>query len=260
MDDRVQRLASVVAAARRAPFWRRRLPERPIRSLADFEALPVTAVSEYRRQPLRSLLADADAIEWLPGSWLGSSPHRAPMMEGAREARVRVGLLTDALSLAMPSGVESPSAVALTTAERRYFGAEACAALVRMGVAAHLVADAGAADADELLAAFAPNIVLALSPRLALERLPASVSAIVSVNERIEEPSRAIGGARRVDMLVQNELGVLGASVGGAPHRMNRHRFHLERSPRGTLVATPYFARVQPVIRLDTGIRATVLH
>ena len=63
-----------------------------------------------------------------------------------------------------------------------------------------------------------------------------------------------------MDLLVQNELGVLGIRSTSESYEMNHHRFHIEESPKGTLAVTPYFSRVQPVIRLDTGIPTSVLH
>ena len=108
---------------------------------------------------------------------------------------------------------------------------------------------------EELLRAFGPDVVVLLSQAVDTRTLPESVTGIVTVAR-----GSSIDGLRHVDLCVQNELGVLGAAFGGASYELNHHRFHFEESPEGTLAATPYFSRVQPLIRLDTGIPASVLH
>ena len=255
-DDPVEALSAVVESARRAAFWRRKLADAPavIRSLADFEALPITPASEYRRQPFGGVLADPASVGWIPGPPLGQSPRRVAVAEGADEARVRILALTRALSLAVPPGdsrASAASALVATTAAGRYFGAEMCAALIRMGIPAHLVTDAGSANLAAVVRRLRPNIVGALTPALDLADLPRSVVGVIT----------ALGGgasmpsaARRVEILAQNELGVLGRALDGGKLAMNADLFHFETSANGTLVATPYFARVQPIVRLDTGI------
>ena len=254
-DDAVDALSAVVESARRAAFWRRKLADADavIRSLADFEALPITPASEYRRQPFGDVLADPAGVGWIPGPPLGQSPRRVAVAEGADEARVRIIALTRALSLAVPPGDNRASAAALvaTTAAGRYFGAEMCAALIRMGIPAHLITDAGSANLAAAVRRLRPNIVGALTPALDLADLPRSVVGVIT----------ALGGgasmpsaARRVEILVQNELGVLGCAIDGGKLAMNADLFHFETSANGTLVATPYFSRVQPIVRLDTGI------
>lgn len=269
-DDHVSLLAEAVRAARRAPFWGDRLSNAPnsIESLADFECLPITAVSDYRRQRFDALLSDTSGIEWIPGPWLGQSPGRVAVAEGAAEAAIRVELLRAGLALSIPDGPDGAnagelSAVAVAPETRRYFGAEVCAALVRMGISAHLLVDTATDRLEGLLDAFQPDIAVALSSRVDMGTLPGSVSAVVTVstggNGEQREGVRDMA-VRRVNLFVQNELGVLGASADGGPYRMNHHRFHIELSPDGTVVATPYYARVQPIIRLDTGIPASVIH
>ncbi len=292
-DDHVSLLAEAVRAARRAPFWRGRLSDarNSIESLADFERLPITAVSDYRRQRFDALLSDASGIEWIPGPWLGQSPGRAAVAEGAAETAIRVELLRGGLGLAVPDRANAGelSAVAVATETRRYFGAEACAAFVRMGISAHLLVDTATDRLEGLLDVFQPDIVVALSSRVDMGALPGSVRAVVTVSAGGDgethgdnyighphpnlPPSRGKGlflmsdhgrvgdkPIRRVNLLVQNELGVLGAAADGGSYRMNHHRFHMEESPGETVVATPYYTRVQPIIRLDTGIPASVIH
>lgn len=255
-DDAVEALSAVVESARRAAFWRRKLADAPavIRSLADFEALPITSASEYRRQPFGDVLADPAGVGWIPGPPLGQSPRRVAVAEGADEARVRIIALTRALSLAVPPGDDRDSAAALvaTTAAGRYFGAEMCAALIRMGIPAHLITDAGSADLAAIVRRLRPNIVGALTPALDLAELPRSVIGVITAFG--DSGATSPNAARRVEILAQNELGVLGCAIDGGKLAMNADLFHFDISPNGTLVATPYFARVQPIVRLDTGM------
>lgn len=248
-------LKEAVASARLTRFWRQKLAVQPLESLADFERLPFTSVEEYRQQSFTSVVADPDGIEWIPGPWLGQLPDRVPMAEGPAEAKVRVDLMTDAIRPALPNEANGSMALVITTGDRRHFGAETCAALVRMGIPTHLVVDEATDRLEYLTRVFEPEVIIALSPAIDLMILPDSVNGIVTVGHGF------LGVAvRHVDLLVQNELGVLGASYGPSSYVMHHHRFHFEESPRGTLAVTPYFSRVQPLIRLDTGMPASVLH
>ena len=256
--DHVKQLAAVVESARRAAFWRRKLAGAPeiIRSLADFEALPITSAAEYRRQPFGDVLADPAGAGWIPGPALGQSPHRVAVAEGADEARVRILALTRALALPVPPAagdVRRVDATALvaSTAAGRYFGAEMCAALIRIGTPAHLITDAGSGDLAAVVRRLRPDILAALTPALDLANLPRSVSGVITP---LGGGAAASGVARRVEILVQNELGALGCALNGGELAMNADLFHFETSPNGTLVATPYFSHVQPIVRLDTGL------
>ena len=243
-------LAAVVESARRAPFWRRRLGDRPIRSLADFESLPTTPASEYRRQRFGDVLADSSRIGWIPGPLLGQSPDRVAVAEGADEAQVRIRAITRALSRAVPPCVERPTALVASTAAGRYFGAEMCAALIRRGIPAHLVTDAGSDDLAGLTRRLEPDVLGILTPALDVENLPRSVVGAIGLIG--SPPPRGV--ARHVAILAQNELGALGFAVNGGGAVLNEDLFHFETSPGGTLIATPYYSRVQPIVRLDTGL------
>ena len=243
-------LAAVVESARRAPFWSRRLGDRPIRSLADFESLPITPASEYRRQRFGDVLADSSRVGWIPGPFLGQSPDRVAVAEGADEAQIRIRAITRALSRAVPPGVERPTALVASTAAGRYFGAEMCAALIRRGIPAHLVTDEGSADLAALVRRLEPDILGVLTPALDVGNLPRSVVGAVGLIG--SPPPRGV--ARHVAILAQNELGALGFAVNGGGVVLNEDLFHIETSPGGTLIATPYYSRVQPIVRLDTGV------
>ena len=248
-------LLQTVASARQSRFWNQKLGDQPIRSQADFDRLPFTSIDEYRSQSFDSVIAVPDSIEWIPGPWLGQSADRVPVAEGPDEAQVRVELMADAIGPSLPEDADGSTALVITAGNRRHFGAEMCAVLVRMGVQAHLVTDEATDRIESLIRAFEPDVLVALTSEVDLKMLADSVAGVVTVG-RGSSP----GGTRHVDLFVQNELGVLGAAVGVGEYRMNLHRFHIEESSAGTLVATPYFSRVQPLIRLDTGIPASVLH
>ena len=249
-QERIELLAGVVEAARRTAFWGRKLGSDPIHSLSDFERLPTVEAREYRRQRFADLVANTEKIDWIPGPWLGQSPDRAPVAEGAAEAALRVRILREALFSVVPDDSEAPSAVVVSTFDNRYFGAEMCAVFVRIGAPAHLVADSGADRLRELVSGFEPDIVALLSDRLNVEDLPSSVRGVVTVGaEALPE------GVPFVDLYICNEFGVLGGRSNGGEYKLAHDAFYFETSPEDTLVATPYFSRVQPIIRLDTGDR-----
>lgn len=250
-----QLLCVAVDASRKSRFWSARLGDRSVRSIADFETLPFTSVEEYRAQFLESVVADTEGIEWIPGPWLGQSSDRVPMAEGPAEARVRVDLIADALKQALSDEPRGSSALVVVESKRRHFGAEVCAVFVRMGVRAHLITEDATDRMAYLLGAFAPDVLVAISSNLDLRALPDSVTGIVTVGD-----DAMLEGKRHIDLFLQNELGVLGSRFENERYELNHHKFHIEESPNGTLVATPYFSRVQPVVRLDTGIAASVLN
>ena len=246
--ERLELLVSAVDAARQTRFWRRKLGNGPINSLSDFQRLPIIEAREYRQQRFADLVTNPEEIDWIPGPWLGQSPGRAPVAEGASEARLRVRILRQALSQAVPGDVESPTAVVATTFENRYFGAEMCAVFVRMGIPAHLVSDSGTDRFSELVSEFAPDIVALLSDRLDAVDLPTSIRSVVTVGaESVPK------GIPFLDLYVCNEFGVLGSRSDRGEYKLAHDAFYFETSPGDTLVATPYFSRIQPIIRLNTG-------
>lgn len=250
---RLELLASAVDAARQTCFWRRKLGNGPINSLSDFERLPIVQAREYRRQRLADLVTDPEEIDWIPGPWLGQDSERAPVAEGASEARLRVRILREALSPAVPKDVDDPSAVIASSFDNRYFGAEMCAVFVRMGTPAHLVSDSGTDRFSELLNKFEPDIVALLSDRLDADDLPTSVRSVVTVGARTVPK-----GIPSLNLYVCNEFGVLGSRTDGGEYNLAHDTFYFETSPEGTLVVTPYFSHVQPIVRLDTGDRIRI--
>ena len=250
---RVELLASAVDAARQTNFWRRKIGNDPITSMPDFKRLPIVETGEYRKQRFADLIAIPDEIDWIPGPWLGQSPNRAPVAEGATEARLRVRILRWGLSQAVPDDIHDPTAVVISTFENRYFGAEVCAVFVRMGIPAHLVTDSGTDRINELVSIVEPDIVAVFSDQVDTCHLPGSVRRLVTVG------SAGIPGHIPVlDLYVCNEFGVLGIRNDGGEYRLAHDYFYFETSPEGTLVVTPYFSRIQPIIRLDTGDRIRV--
>ena len=250
---RLELLASAVDAARQTCFWRRKLGKGPINSLSDFERLPIVQAREYRQQRFADLVTNPGEIDWIPGPWLGQDSERAPVAEGASEARLRVRILREALSPVVPKDVDETSAVIASTFDNRYFGAEMCAIFVRMGIPAHLVSDSGTDRFSELLNKFEPDIVALLSDRLDADDLPTSVRSVVTVGARTVPK-----GIPSLNLYVCNEFGVLGSRTDGGEYNLAHYAFYFETSPEGTLVVTPYFSRVQPIVRLDTGDRIRI--
>ena len=251
--ERLELLAPAVDAARQTRFWSRKLGSEPVNSLSDFEQLPIVEASEYRRQRFADLVTNPEEIDWIPGPWLGQSPDRAPVAEGASEARLRVRILRQALSQAIPDDIESPTVVVATTFDNRYFGAEMCAVFVRMGIPAHLVSDSGADRFSELVSKFEPDIVALLSDRLDTHDLPTSVRSVITVGAEAVPK-----GIPFLDLYVCNEFGVLGSRNDKGEYNLAHDAFYFETSLGDTLVVTPYFSRIQPIIRLDTGDRIRV--
>ena len=253
-EEKLKLLACTVSAARQTEFWRAKLGNSPINSMSDFESLPIVDAREYRRQRFADLVARPDEIDWIPGPWLGQSPNRAPVAEGPTEARIRVGTLRRFLSRAVPGAVSNPTAVVATTFDNRYFGAELCAVFVRMGIPAHLLTDTGADRFRELVTKFEPDIIALLSDQLDINDLPDSTKYAVTV-----AASDMPAHIPCLDLYVCNEFGALGMRTDRGAYDLARDAFYFETSPTGTLVATPYFSRVQPIVRLDTGdnIRVT---
>jgi hypothetical protein len=242
-----------VDAARQTRFWRRKLGNRPINSLSDFERLPIVMAREYRQQRFADLVTRSEEIDWIPGPWLGQSPDQAPVAEGVSEARLRVRILREALSPVVPKDVDEPSAVIASMFDNRYFGAEMCAVFVRMGIPAHLVNDSGTDRFSELVSRFEPDIVALLSDRLDADDLPTSVRSVVTVGARVVPK-----GIQSLNLYVCNEFGVLGSRTDEGEYNLANDAFYFETSPEGTLVVTPYFSRVQPIVRLDTGDRIRI--
>ncbi len=275
---RIELLAETVEAARRTEFWRPKIGNATIDSLSDFKRLPIVEADEYRRQRFSDLVANPNDIEWIPGPWLGQSPSRAPVAEGANEARIRVRVMRNALSRVIPKDARDAAAVVVCSFDNRYFGAEMCAVFARMGTPAHLVSERGASDLVKLVNDFQPDIVALLSDKLGVDELPRSVRHVATVGANrlgltfsLDSESGAVRhvatvGANRsprdiqfVDLYVYNEFGVLGSRRGEGEYELAHDAFYFENSSRDTLIVTPYFSRTQPIIRLDTGdrIRAT---
>ena len=248
----LQLLASAVDAARQTSFWRRKLGNGPINSLSDFERLPLVEAREYRQQRFADLVTNPEEIDLIPGPLLGQSPDHAPVAEGVSQARLRVRILREALSPVVPKDVDEPSAVIASTFDNRYFGAEMCAVFVRMGIPAHLVSDSGTDRFGELVSKFEPDIVALLSDRLDADDLPTSVRSVVTVGA-----GTVPKGIPFLDLYVCNEFGVLGSKSDGGEYNLAHDAFYFETSSEGALVVTPYFSRVQPIVRLDTGDTAT---
>ena len=85
-DNYVELLVETVASARNSRFWRKKLGDQPVRSIADFEGLPFTSVEEYRAQTFDSVVANKGGIEWI--SWTLARTVPQPCSNGRGSSRV----------------------------------------------------------------------------------------------------------------------------------------------------------------------------
>ena len=282
-DDLLERLDGVVAAASRTEFYRDRFGARKgVRSLEEFRELPVTPIAEYRRSSLADAVNLPGEIEWIMGQYAGQRGDRVAVSEGPEESATRCDLFVDAVKerfgpsagsgqapgvgsgqgpgagpfdkLRGASG-QGPGAVAAVLAPgfRRFFGAELCTALIRAGVTTHLFIDSGP-RAYELLRHVGPDLLAAPCDEVDEARLPETVRLCVTFGQR-----RALASRRQLDLLYVDGLGFLGQSDDCRSYALNSDEYLFETSPRGLLVATQLFNRVQPMIRIETCLAVETL-
>ena len=251
-DDLLERLDGVVAAAARTGFYRSRLGGRGgVRSQEDFRELPVTPIAEYRRASLADAVSLPGEIEWIMGQYAGQRDDRIAVAEGPEESATRCDLFVDAVkerfdpSAGSGWGLDAVAAV-LAPGFRRFFGAELCTALIRAGVTTHLFIEDGP-RAYELLRRVGPDLLAAPCDDVDEARLPESARLCVTFGRR-----RALASRRQLDLLYVDGLGFLGQSDDCRSYALNGDEYLFETSPRGLLVATQLFNRVQPMIRIET--------
>lgn len=253
-DDLLERLDGVVAAASGTAFYRDRLGGRAgVRSLEEFRELPVTPIAEYRRASLADAVSLPGEIEWIMGQYAGQRADRIAVAEGPEESATRCDLFVDAVKERFgPStgSAQGPAAVAAVLAPgfRRFFGAELCTALIRAGVTTHLFIEDGP-RAYELLRRVGPDLLAAPCDDVDEARLPESARLCVTFGRR-----RALASRRQLDLLYVDGLGFLGQSDDCRGYALNSDEYLFETSPRGLLVVTPLFNRVQPMIRIETCV------
>ena len=243
----VDLLDRVVGAASRTAFYSSVLAGRSgVSSEAEFGSIPVTPLRQYREQRLADVVADPASIEWIVGRYKGHSAPSVAVAEGAEEGANRYDLFTDALKECISLEDKRACAV-VTTAEKRYFGAEVATILVRSGIPSHLFSDGGDGRIYELLRQTSPNILVVLTERLVEAELPAGLELCVT----FRRPRRTTR-FRRLDMHVIDELGFLGHSTDSGTYTLNKDTYYFERSADGYLIVTALYNRVQPMLRLET--------
>ena len=245
-----------------------------MRSLEEFRELPVTPIAEYRRASLADVVSLPGEIEWIMGQYAGQRDDRVAVAEGPEESATRCDLFVDAVKerfdpsagsgqapsagpfdkLRGASG-QGPDAVAAVLAPgfRRFFGAELCTALIRAGVTTHLFIEDGP-RAYELLRRVGPDLVAAPCDDVDEARLPGSARLCVTFGQR-----RALTSHRQLDLLYVDGLGFLGQSDDCRSYALNSDEYLFETSPRGRLVVTQLFNRVQPMIRIETRVAVGTL-
>ena len=252
-DDLLERLDSVVAAASRTEFYRARLGGREgVRSLEEFRELPMTPIAEYRRARLADAVSLPGEIEWVMGQYAGQRDDRIAVAEGPEESATRCDLFVDAVKERFAQGPDAVAAV-LAPGFRRFFGAELCTALIRAGVTTHLFIEDGP-RAYELLRRVGPDLVAAPCDDVDEARLPETARLCVTFGQR-----RALASRRQLDLLYVDGLGFLGQSDDCRSYALNIDEYLFETSPRGRLVVTQLFNRVQPMIRIETCVAVGTL-
>ena len=258
-DDLLERLDGVVAAASGTEFYSARLGGRAgVKSLDEFRALPVTPISEYRRARLADVVSLPGEIEWVMGQYAGQRDDRVAVAEGPEESATRCDLFVDAVKERFDPSAgpgQGPDALAAVLAPgfRRFFGAELCTALIRAGVTTHLFIADGP-RAYELLRQVGPDLVAAPCDDVDEARLPGSARLCVTFGQR-----RALTSHRQLDLLYVDGLGFLGQSDDCRSYALNSDEYLFETSPRGRLVVTQLFNRVQPMIRIETRVAVGTL-
>lgn len=252
-DDLLERLDGVVAAASRTEFYKTQLAGRAgVTSLEEFRELPVTPIAEYRRARLADVVSLPGEIEWIMGQYAGQRDDRVAVAEGPEESATRCDLFVDAVKERFVSRADAVAAV-LTPGFRRFFGAELCTALIRAGVTTHLFIEDGP-RAYELLRQVGPDLIAAPCDDLDEARLPGSAGLCVTFGQR-----RALTSHRQLDLLYVDGLGFLGQSDDCRSYALNSDEYLFETSPRGRLVVTQLFNRVQPMIRIETCVAVGTL-
>ena len=244
----VELLDALVGAAATTPFYRPILDGRPrITCMDDFLALPVTPLSELRRQPLGATVSDPARVEWIAGTHRGHDTKAVAVAEGTEETALRYGLLRDAVRTALPTRRSRTCAV-LAAPERRYFAAEVGTILGYTGTPAHIFIDDGSQRVRQRLRQVAPDILAVLSDDLDEADVPSGVELCLTFRR-----SHALSRFRQLDIYTVDEFGFLGHSTDLERWIIYNDQYLFERSQDGRLVVTALRNLTQPLLRLETG-------
>lgn len=246
-DNLVDLLDGSVRAAARTAFFGPSAAR--IHDISDFEQVPITPLSIYRRQRLPDLLTDPSSVEWIAGPLRGQSDHGVAAAEGPDETGTRYDLLADAVKERL-SAEPTLTAVVITSGRSRQFAAEVATILTRSGIPAHLLPDPGLARTREFLSTTGPQVVVVLSDGLAEDSLPSTTELCVTFRQ-----SYRINRVPQLDLYVLDEVGFMAQSADLESYIPNSDVFHFERSDDGFLVVTSLYNHVRPVIRIKTEDR-----
>ena len=248
----VDLLDGVVAAASGTTFYRSVMGGCPaIGSLADFERLPITAISNFRRRRLAEVIADPDRVQWIVGRHGRRDRGEVPVAEGVKETATRYELLKDAIGDAAPDLRPATCAI-ITDADKRYFAAEVSTILGYMGVPAHVFA-AGSATAYHRVHQVEADLLVILTDELDESRLPPSVRLCLTFRR-----SHKLDRFRQLDLYMVDELGFLGHSTDLEHWVLYNDQYLFEQSQGNKLVVTALHNQTQPLLRLET--HDTVAH
>jgi hypothetical protein len=246
-DNLVEQLDGAVRAAAKTAFYGPSAAR--IQDISDFEQVPITPLSIYRRQRLPDLLADPSKVEWIAGPLRGQSDQVVAAAEGPDETGTRYELLADAVKARL--GAEPTlTAVVVTSGRSRQFAAEVATILTRSGIPAHLLPDPGPARTSEFLSATGPKVVVLLSDGIVEDSLPSTTELCVTFRQ-----SYRMNRVPQLDLYVLDEVGFMAQSPDCKSYIPNSDVFYFERSDDGFLVVTSLYNHVRPVIRIKTKDR-----
>ena len=246
-ENLVELLNGIAALAARTRFFGSILSaDARVRTLNDFRLLPVTPLSDYRRQRLADVLAQPERVDAILGRYRGHDPCSVAVAEGTDEGAERFDIFTDAVKGSVELGPDS-TCVVLTGPGKRYFAAEIATILIRSGAVAHVFLDRGGPGTYETLRLVRPRVLVLLTRPVDEAGLPPSVELCVTFRR-----SQRMERLPQLDLFVVDELGFLGQSQDGEGYVLNGDSYYFERSERGRLIVTSLFNRVQPLLRIET--------
>ena len=242
----VELLDGVVQAAQRTPFYASRLNcPAAVRSLDDFEALPITPLDALRSQDLGDTLADPQALQWIAGRQGGQGRPSLPVAEGVTETAARYDLFRDALKTSWDLAAVRTAAI-VTEPHRRHYAAEISAILGYMGIPAHVFIDRNDGRAYERVRILAPDVLVILADRFDERDAPCLADRAITFRM-----SHRLSLCRQLDFYVIDELGFLAHSDDLYRWTLYNDQYLYERSDSGNLVVTALHNRTQPMLRIE---------
>ena len=253
-DDVVELLDRILQTALRTRFYRSALGgQRAIRSLSDFESLPITPIAKLRRQAPADVIADPDRVSWIFGRYLGRRGAEVAVAEGADETALRYAIFRDALKDVLPVR-KGRTGVVLTTPERRYFAAEVGTMLGYAGIATHVFTNRDRARASRMIGLIQPDVLALLSGEVRDADVPPPRELCITIRR-----SPAPAFAPQMDLYLVDELGFLGHSTDRRRWMTYNDQYYYEVSGRGRLVVTALRNRTFPLLRIETEDEARLL-